>query len=112
MRKLKIYIDGDFVDAQDGATYHSLNPANGEVIAEVAWAGLKDASRALEAARRAFDEGPWRGYSASDRKALIEKLANALKERQEEFAHMETQDASTLINKARGDVAMSVSQLK
>src|SRR3546814_3558743 len=49
---------------------------------------------------------------ASSRKELIEKLAAALKERQEEFALMETADAGALINKSRTDVALCVSQLK
>src|SRR3546814_14374976 len=93
-------------------TYRSINPATGEEIAEVALASTRDAQRAIAAARTAFDTGPWRYASASSRKELIEKLAAALKERQEEFALMETADAGALINKSRTDVALCVSQLK
>src|SRR3546814_7873690 len=112
MRKLQLYIDGAFCDAEDAQTYRSINPATGEEIAEVALASTRDAQRAIAAARTAFDTGPWRYASASSRKELIEKLAAALKERQEEFALMETADAGALINKSRTEVALCVSQLK
>jgi len=112
MRKLQMYIDGRFVDAEDGKTIVSINPATGEAIAEAAWAGPRDAQRAIAAARKAFDTGPWRTTPASERRALLEKLAAALKERHQEFAEMETADAGALIGKARTDVALCVSQLK
>src|SRR3546814_20235121 len=112
MRKLQLYIDGAFCDAEDAQTYRSINPATGEEIAEVALASTRDAQHAIAAARTAFDTGPWRYASASSRKELIEKLAAALKERQEEFALMETADAGALINKSRTDVALCVSQLQ
>lgn len=112
MRDLKLYIDGKFVDAEGKKTYESLNPANGEVVARVALAEVRDAQKAIAAARAAFDHGPWRQFSAQDRKGIIERLAAALKERLEEFALMETADAGALIAKSRTDVALCVSQLK
>jgi len=110
--KLKLFIDGEFVDASGGATYRSLNPANGEALAEVAWAGAEDAEKAIAAARVAFDAGPWREMSAVDRRHLLDRLADALKARSEDFALMEVRDAGALLAKARTDVALGVSQLR
>ena len=112
MRNLKLYIDGAFVDAESGQTYQSINPANGEAIAVAPWAGVRDAQRAIDAARRAFDEGPWPRMSASERKAMLDKVADKLKERQDDFALMETEDAGALAAKAKTDVALCVSQLR
>src|SRR3546814_20112638 len=92
MRKLQLYIDGAFCDAEDAQTYRSINPATGEEIAEVALASTRDAQRAIAAARTAFDTGPWRYAPASSRKELIEKLAAALKERHKEYALTEKAD--------------------
>lgn len=112
MRNLKLYINGEWVDALSGETRRSINPANGEPIAEVAWAQAADAARAIGAARKAFDEGPWPRMSAAERRACIDKVAAALKERAEEFALMECEDAGALLTKARTDVGLCVSQLK
>ena len=112
MRNLKLYINGEFVDALSGETRRSINPATGEPIAEFAWGQAADAGRAVDAARKAFDEGPWPRMSAAERRACIDKVAAALKERAEEFALMECEDAGALLTKARTDVALCVSQLK
>ncbi|MEC9339935.1 MAG: aldehyde dehydrogenase family protein [Pseudomonadota bacterium] len=109
---LKLYIGGDFTAAADGGSYHAINPANGAPIIEAPWATPADADRAVRAARQAFDHGPWRDTSAADRKALLDKLADLLAERQNEFARFEVLDAGSLIGKAPTDVALCVKQLK
>lgn len=112
MKKLQLYINGDFVDSESGRTYTSINPATGEVVAEASWADARDAAKAIAAARAAFDHGPWRKFSAAERRAVLEKLAERLKERLEDFARMETADAGALIAKSRTDIALCASQLK
>lgn len=109
---LKLYIDGDFVDSCSGETYQSTNPATGEVIAECAWGGRADAEKAIAAARRAFDSGPWPRMSADERKALLYKLADLISSERDELALMDCKDAGALINKAKTDVALAVMQLK
>ena len=109
---LKLYIGGDFVDASDGATYHSINPANGEPIIEAPWATVADADHAVRAAREAFDHGPWRDTSAADRHALLIKLADLLDARKDDFALMEVKDAGALIGKTPTDLFLCVKQLK
>ena len=60
MDKYKLFIDGEFVEAQSGETFESVDPGTGAVIAQVARAGTADAEAAIGAARRAFDHGVWR----------------------------------------------------
>src|SRR5438445_8854716 len=55
----RMLIDGKWVEAASGRTFETPNPATGEVLARVAAAGPEDVDRAVRAARRAFDEGPW-----------------------------------------------------
>jgi len=112
MRALKLYINGAFVDAENGETYHSINPSTGEPIAEVAWAGKADAAKAISAARDAFDNGPWPKMNASERRAVLDKVAEMLLERQDEFATIEVEDAGALVAKAKMDVGLCVSQLR
>ena len=59
MADYQLFIDGERCDAASGETFATHDPATGEKIADVAKAGREDAVRAIEAARRAFDEGPW-----------------------------------------------------
>ena len=59
----KMLIDGKWVDAASGKTFEVYNPATGEVMAHVAEGDAEDINRAVKAARRAFDEGPWRTMS-------------------------------------------------
>jgi acyl-CoA reductase-like NAD-dependent aldehyde dehydrogenase len=57
--KRKLFIDGAWVDAGSGRTFDTPNPATGEVLATVAEGDAEDINRAVRAARRAFEEGPW-----------------------------------------------------
>lgn len=110
--QLKLFIGGEFVDAENGDSFESINPANGAVVARCAWAGPRDADKAVEAAAAALEAGPWPQMSAGERRELILKLADLLKARLEDFALMECLDAGALIGKARSDVALAVNQLK
>ena len=64
MEDYKMYIDGKFVDAESGDSYQSINPYNGEAIASIPQGSARDADRAIRAARKAFDDGPWTRMSA------------------------------------------------
>ena len=63
MDHYKLFIDGEFVEAKDGATFESIDPGTGLPIATVAQAGSADAEAAIAAARRAFDSGVWSGLT-------------------------------------------------
>ncbi|MEO9169727.1 MAG: aldehyde dehydrogenase family protein, partial [Candidatus Baltobacteraceae bacterium] len=70
-----MYVDGRWCEASNGNTRKLIDPATGATIATVAEGTRDDARRAIESARRAFDEGPWSAMTAHDRARLLMKLA-------------------------------------
>jgi betaine-aldehyde dehydrogenase len=89
--KLQNFIDGEFVDAADGATEEVTNPANGEAIAEMPLSTEEDVNRAVGAAKRAFPE--WSSTPPGERASALIKLADLLEEHSEELADLEAADA-------------------
>ena len=105
----KMLIDGKWVDAASGKTFATYNPATGEVLAQVAEGDREDIERAVKAARKAFETGPWSKMTASQRGRAIWKLADLLEEHLEEFAVLETLDNGKPLTVARGaDVPLAV----
>lgn len=88
----KLFINGRFVESQTGKTFNSMNPATGEVLAVVSEALAEDVDLAVEAARNAFDHGPWSKMSAAERSRLMYKLADLMEENKEELAQIDTLD--------------------
>jgi len=97
----KLFIGGKWVDAVSGATYPTENPATGETITVVAEAGEADANAAVQAARAAFESGPWATMSASDRGRLIWKLGDLVDKYIDELAQLETLDNGKPIFESR-----------
>jgi hypothetical protein len=85
-------INGKWVTAASGKTFQTVNPATGSVMAEVAEGDREDINRAVSAARTAFDGGPWRRMTPSERGRAIWKLADLIGQYTEEFALLETLD--------------------
>ncbi len=69
------FINGRFVDAASGETFDCLNPATGQVLAQIASCDAEDVNRAVTAARTAFDRGSWSRAAPGDRKAVLLKLS-------------------------------------
>jgi aminomuconate-semialdehyde/2-hydroxymuconate-6-semialdehyde dehydrogenase len=101
VNSIQHFIDGQWVDSVDGATFESITPIDNTVIATVARGGVADADRAVEAARRAFDDGPWPRMSPTARKQILHRAAALLEERLEEFAQAETLDMGKPIAESR-----------
>ncbi len=109
---LKLFIDGGFVDPIEGGTIPVINPANGEKICDAPSATAADVDRAVKAARRAFEDGPWRKMGARERGKLIRRLATVLCERREEFALVESMNNGKTYREAiRGDVTPGAATL-
>ncbi len=104
MDEQRLYIDGAWVEAQAGETFPTIDPATGEEIARVARARAGDADRAIAAARRAFDEGPWSTAPPRERAALLRRIARRLHAEANELARLESRDAGKLLADAREDV--------
>ncbi len=107
MREFLLYIDGRFVDASDGGRFESVNPYNGQVIASVARAKGEDARRAVLAARKAFDAGPWTSLPRSERAALLKGVSDKINERKSDLERLEVEDSGSTIRKAKEDVYLS-----
>lgn len=99
--RVQHFIDGAFVDSLDGATFDSVSPIDNEIVAVVAEGAAADAERAVDAARRAFDDGPWPRMSPAQRKAIIHRAADLIEDRLEELATWETRDMGKPISEAR-----------
>ena len=93
-------IDGR--EESDGATFDSVDPWTREPWATVALGGAAEADRAVTAARRAFDEGPWPRMGFAERGALIHRFADLLVEHLEWLALADTRDMGKPISDARG----------
>jgi len=104
----KLFIDGQWVDADDGATFDTYNPSTGEVLASVAEAKEADIDRAVAAARRAMaHDSDWRRMDAIDRGELVAKLGRAIAERGEALTALETLDNGKPMREAGIDIAQA-----
>ena len=101
VRQTKLLIGGEWVDAVSGKTFDTVNPATEEVIAAVAEGDAADIDLAVQAARKAFDSGPWRTMDARDRGKLLNRLADLCEEHFDELAALETLDNGKPINDSR-----------
>ncbi len=95
--RTQAFIDGRFVDVADGRTYASLNPATGELLAEVALSGTEDVDRAVAAARAQADGGVW-SISPADRKRILIRFADLIDDHVDELALTESLDAGKPIS--------------
>ncbi|KAA6461035.1 aldehyde dehydrogenase family protein [Acidobacteria bacterium AB60] len=109
----RMLIDGRFVAAASGKRFPVYNPANGEVITQVPEAEAEDVNRAVMAARRAFDEGPWPRMTPSERGRILWKLADLIEQHTDEFAELESLDNGKPFSVARvGDVPLTVDMFR
>jgi acyl-CoA reductase-like NAD-dependent aldehyde dehydrogenase len=108
----KLLIDGQPVDPVEGGTLPVMNPATGQKICDVPSANGADVDKAVKAARRAFESGPWSKMNPLDRGKLIRRLSELLWERREEFALLESMNNGKTFREAiRGDVSPGAATL-
>jgi acyl-CoA reductase-like NAD-dependent aldehyde dehydrogenase len=100
MGDTQLFIDGAWADAQSGETFPTFAPSTGEKIADVAKAGREDAQRAVQAARKAFDDGPWPKMSGKERAERLRAVADIINGRSAEIAEIEARDGGGTIKKA------------
>ncbi len=96
----KLLIDGVRVPASSGRSFETLNPATGEVLARVAEAGAADVDAAVRSARAAF-EGSWGHMKASERGALLLKLADLIGRNEDELVQLESLDSGKPVSAIR-----------
>jgi aldehyde dehydrogenase (NAD+) len=101
IRQTQLLIDGKWVAARSGKTFSTVNPATEQVIAEVAEGDAADIDRAVKAARKALESGPWRSMDARERGRLMFRLADLVEANLEELARLESLDNGKPIRDSR-----------
>ena len=101
------YIDGQWVDADDGATLAVTNPANDSVIGTVPKLGAAETARAIDAAQEAFKS--WRQLPAKQRAACLKTLAQLMLDNAEDLAKLMTIEQGKPLVESRGEVAYAAS---
>ena len=94
----RLFIDGVWRDASDGATWEQMNPATNEEVTTFAVGSADDVDRAVAAARRAFDEGPWPRIGAKERKKYFTRLVALITEHGDELDRLQTLENSMPIS--------------
>lgn len=108
--KTRAYIDGEWVDSDSGETYSVENPANGNVIAEVAKCGAAETRRAIGAAETAMKS--WRRKSAKERAAVLRRWFNLMMENQEDLARIMTAEQGKPLAESRGEIAYGANYIE
>jgi phenylacetaldehyde dehydrogenase len=108
----QLLIDGEHVDAEDGATFESVDPATGETIATAARGGVADVDRAVRSANRAL-EGEWGAMLPAAREAAIHRLADLVERHATELAQLDSLDSGKPVTQIEAvDVGLSVGSLR
>lgn len=111
-RAKQLLIDGQWVDAVSGRTFESRNPATGALLATIAEGDAADIDRAVAAARKAFESGPWPRFTPAERQAVLLRLADMLEARRDEFALLDTLDMGGPIRRTRGAIGLLTGVLR
>ncbi|WP_026909293.1 5-carboxymethyl-2-hydroxymuconate semialdehyde dehydrogenase [Paucisalibacillus globulus] len=98
---VKLYINGEFVDAAHGETFENINPFTNEVTNLVAKGNSADIEMAVSAATEAFHSGPWGSMKLKDRMKYIERIADLIEEEAETIARLESLDSGLPISQTR-----------
>ncbi|HET9388099.1 MAG TPA: aldehyde dehydrogenase [Steroidobacteraceae bacterium] len=90
--RTKAFINGNYVDAASGATFDTVNPGTGKLLARVAAGDVEDVDRAVAAARAVFRKGAWANLAPAKRKQVLKRFAELILKNAEELALLETLD--------------------
>ncbi|SEG88535.1 Acyl-CoA reductase [Thermomonospora echinospora] len=92
----RLYIDGAWTDGDGDERIDVVNPATEQVIGQVPQATRSDVVRAIEAARRAFDEGPWPRMSVRERAQVMLRMADVMERRMPEIVELNIAEAGSI----------------
>ncbi|PPC78867.1 aldehyde dehydrogenase [Pokkaliibacter plantistimulans] len=99
-----LYINGQWVAPAKGGSFETIDPSNEAVITRVAAATSCDIDLAVQAARQAFDQGPWPQLAGAERAAVLRRIASIIRERQQELAELEVRDNGKPLPEALWDI--------
>ncbi|XP_039297182.1 mitochondrial 10-formyltetrahydrofolate dehydrogenase isoform X2 [Nilaparvata lugens] len=105
----QLFIDGTFINAENGNAMKCVNPTDESIICEVQCASQKDVGSAVAAAKKAFEEGEWSKISNRERATMMLKLADLMEANQEELATLESIDSGAVYSLAlKTHIGMSI----
>lgn len=107
-REFSMLIDGKWTAGAEGKTIDRLSPAHGVVVSRYQSATKVDAERAIAAARKAFDTGPWPNMTASERSLTLLRAADIMEKRKDELALLDTLESGKPISQAKGEIAGAI----
>src|SRR6185312_2365159 len=102
-----LIIDGQRVDATDNGTFDVFDPSSGKVLATVAKAAKADVKRAVQSAHAALESKAWGGLAPAERGRIMIRMAQAIRDRAEELAQLESRDNGKPLRQARTDVQVA-----
>ncbi len=102
----KMLIDGEWVDARSGEHFVSSNPVTGEDLAQAPLGGTEDVELAVQAARRAFEEGPWPETTPAERARLLRRVGQLIEDRAEDLAHTQVLENGKLFRETQPQTRM------
>ncbi len=102
VRQNKMLIGGEFCSSASGKTFPTINPVDEQVISEIAEGDEEDINRAVGAARRAFDDGPWTKMDARERARILFRWADLIETHMEELGHLESLDTGKPLTESLG----------
>ena len=112
VREVPLYIGGQFVEAEGGGRFPTLNPATNRPITTVAEGGAADIDRAVSSALRAFRESPWARMPGGERAQYLHRVADLMLHDQEALALLETLDTGIPLSQTRGQVARAAENFR
>ncbi len=108
----RLVLGGERVPAAEGKTFAVIEPGSGKPFAEVTEAGTQDVEQAVQAAHRAFEEGRWPRFSATERGRILLRASTLVRERLEDIAVVEARNAGKPIRDARGEIGLVAAVLE
>ena len=103
----RLIINGERTDASDGKTFDVFDPSSGQKLATVAKATKADVDKAVQAAHAALESKSWGGVAPAERGRIMMRMAQAIRDRAEELATLESQDNGKPLRQARTDVQVA-----
>ena len=109
MKNFKLFIDNQWLESSDGATFKSVNPANRQFVSELSAATAQDINKACKSSRTAFESGVWSKLDGDQRAEYMLKIASIIKRRAREFAEYEAMETGKPIFEAFNvDIPLSI----
>ena len=108
VRTFQMLIDGKWTNGVEGRTIERIAPSHGVTVSRYQSATKLDAERAIAAARKAFDEGPWPNMTAGERSSILLRAADLIAARLDEIAYLDAIEAGKPISQCKGEISGAV----